>query len=99
MMQSYHSKRGETKRTKKARIVPQQRRQCRPTYIPVAMRLLANCYTPFTFYLYITYAQWCIAKNGGGYTQRGVAKGLKVPCLFMITEAVVKVRGGSAPLL
>ena len=21
--------------------------------------------------------QWCIAKNGGGYTQRGVAKGLK----------------------
>jgi len=26
-----------------------------------------------------------IAKNGGGYTQRGVAKGLKVPCLFMIT--------------
>jgi len=23
--------------------------------------------------------QWCIAKNGGGYTQRGVAKGLKVP--------------------
>ena len=27
--------------------------------------------------------QWCIAKNGGGYTQRGVAK---VPCLFMITE-------------
>jgi len=30
--------------------------------------------------------QSCIAKNGGGYTQRGVAKGLKVPCLFMITE-------------
>ena len=28
--------------------------------------------------------QWCIAKNGGGYTQRGVVKGLKVPCLFMI---------------
>ena len=53
MMQSYHSKRGETKRTKKARIVPQQRRQCRPTYIPVAVRLLANCYTPFTFYLYL----------------------------------------------
>ena len=23
--------------------------------------------------------QWCIAKNGGGYTQKGVAKGLKVP--------------------
>ena len=30
--------------------------------------------------------QWCIAKNWGGYTQTGVAKGLKVPCLFMITE-------------
>jgi len=30
--------------------------------------------------------QWCTAKNGGGYTQRGVAKSLKVPCLFMITE-------------
>ena len=29
--------------------------------------------------------QWCIAKNGGGYTQRAVEKGLKVPCLFMIT--------------
>jgi len=28
--------------------------------------------------------QWCIAKNGGGYTQKGVVKGLKVPCLFMI---------------
>jgi len=30
--------------------------------------------------------QWCIAENGGGYTQRGVTKGLKVPCLFMIAE-------------
>ena len=43
-----------------------------------------------------------MAKNGGGYTQTGVAKGLKVPCLFMISEVstVVKVRGargGSAP--
>jgi len=35
-------------------------------------------------------AQWCIAKNGGGYTQRGVAKGLKVPCLFMITEVSIR---------
>ena len=25
-------------------------------------------------------SQWCVAKNGGGYTHRGVAKGLKVPC-------------------
>ena len=35
-------------------------------------------------------APWCIAKNGDGYTQRGVAKGLKVPCLFMITEVSVR---------
>ena len=34
--------------------------------------------------------QWCIAKNGGGYTQRGVAKGLKVPYLFMITEVSIR---------
>jgi len=34
--------------------------------------------------------QWCIAKNGGGYTQRGVVKGLKVPCLFMITEVSIR---------
>ena len=37
-----------------------------------------------------TRIQWCIAKNGGGYTQRGVAKGLKVPCLFMITEVSIR---------
>jgi len=37
-----------------------------------------------------TYTQWCIAKNGGGYTQRGVAMGLKVPCLFMITEVSIR---------
>jgi len=30
------------------------------------------------------------AKNGGGYTQMGVAKGLKVPCLFMITEVSIR---------
>jgi len=35
-------------------------------------------------------SQWCIAKNGGGYMQRGVAKGLKVPCLFMITEVSIR---------
>jgi len=35
-------------------------------------------------------AQWCIAKNGGGYMQRGVAKGLKVPYLFMITEVSIR---------
>ena len=34
--------------------------------------------------------QWCIAKNGGGYTQRGVAKGMKVPWLFMITEVSIR---------
>ena len=36
-----------------------------------------------------TCTQWCIARNGGGYMQRGVAKGLKVPCLFMITEVSI----------
>ena len=34
--------------------------------------------------------QWCIAKNEGGYTQTGVEKGLKVPCLFMITEVSIR---------
>jgi len=37
-----------------------------------------------------SYTQWCIAKNGGGYKQRGVAKGLKVPCLFMITKVSIR---------
>jgi len=36
------------------------------------------------------YLQWCIAKNGGGYTRRGVAKGLKVPCLIMITQVSIR---------
>jgi len=35
-------------------------------------------------------SQWCIAKNGGGYTHRAVEKGLKVPCLFMITEVSIR---------
>ena len=35
-------------------------------------------------------SMWCIAKNGGGYTQTGVAKGLKVPCLFMIAEVSIR---------
>jgi len=34
--------------------------------------------------------QCCIAKIGGGYTQTGVAKGLKVPCLFMIAEVSIR---------
>ena len=38
----------------------------------------------------VSVRQWCIAKNGGGYTQRGVAKGLKVPWLFMITEVSIR---------
>jgi len=37
----------------------------------------------------LTCTQSCIAKIGGGYKQRGVAKGLKVPCLFMITEVSI----------
>jgi len=39
---------------------------------------------------YIMSNQWCIAKNGGGYTQTGVAKGLKVSCLFMIDEVSIR---------
>ena len=38
----------------------------------------------------VVFTQWCIAKNRSGYTQRGVAKGLKVPCLFMITEVSIR---------
>ena len=34
--------------------------------------------------------RWCIAKNGGGYTQTGVAKGLKIPCLFMIAQVSIR---------
>jgi len=44
----------------------------------------------FSIYELAYYWQWCIAKNGGGYMQRGVAKGLKVPCLFMITEVSIR---------
>ena len=33
---------------------------------------------------------WCIAKNGDGYMQRGMAKGLMVPCSFMITEVSIR---------
>ena len=29
-------------------------------------------------------------RNGGGYTQRAVENGLKVPCLFMITEVSMR---------
>ena len=39
--------------------------------------------------------QWCIAKNEGGYMQTGVAKGLKVPCLFMITEVSIRYQKNS----
>jgi len=46
----------------------------------------ASCIGTLSFPIHVPCSQWCIAKNGGGYTQRGVAKGLKVPCLFMITE-------------
>ena len=40
--------------------------------------------------IYVHREQWRIAKNGGGYTQTGVAKGLKVHCLFMITEVSIR---------
>jgi len=35
------------------------------------------------WYAVLGCTQWCIAKNGGGYTQRGAAKGLKVPSLVI----------------
>jgi len=43
-----------------------------------------------TSYHYHGKNQWCIAKNGGGYTQMAVENGLKVPCLFMITEVSIR---------
>ena len=46
----------------------------------------------YSFLPFSASTQWCIAKNGGGYTQRGLAKGLKVPCLFMITEVSIRCR-------
>ena len=45
------------------------------------------CHTVQSFH---AVTQCCIAKNGGGYTQTGVAKGLKVPCFFMITEVSIR---------
>jgi len=53
---------------------------CRPSNSVKALK--ANTYIPVE--TVDSNNQWCIAKNGGGYTQTGVAKGLKVPCLFMI---------------
>jgi len=44
-------------------------------------------------------SQWCIAKNGGGYMQSGVAKGLKVPCLFMITKVSIRCQKNPRRLL
>ena len=41
-------------------------------------------------YQHNTNTQWCIAKNGGGYTQTGMEKGLKVPCLFMIAQVSIR---------
>ena len=38
-----------------------------------------------------TCEQWCIAKNGGGYTQGGVARVKPcIPCLFMISEVSIR---------
>ena len=45
---------------------------------------------PRQFYFILNQKQWCIAENGGGYMQRGVPKGLKVPCLFMIAEVSIR---------
>jgi len=58
--------------------------------------IFSKCFMHFTcgrgsmLVILLAAAQWCIAKNGGGYTQRGAAKGLEVPCLFMITEVSIR---------
>jgi len=53
-------------------------------------RIYSDCSTHEISLTIIGCGQWCIAKNGGGYTQTDVAKGLKVPCLFMITEVSIR---------
>ena len=60
------------------------------TFIHQNGRYRQRQYLQQTKTLHATYYQWCIAKNGGGYTQTGVAKGLKVPCLFMIAEVNIR---------
>jgi len=55
----------------------------------LSLRWLSNATTLWTRYTK-GHNQWCIAKNGCGYMQWGVAKGLKVPCLFMITEVSIR---------
>ena len=38
----------------------------------------STTYSPSGEGPFVPCCQWCIAKNGGGYTQTGVAKGLEV---------------------
>jgi len=52
----------------------------------IPLPLTVSCFSK----IQIGFTQWCIAKNGDGYTQRGMAKGLKVPCSFMITEVSIR---------
>ena len=61
---------------------------CHLGYKRTKEKLRLNFFWPGMSKTIREYVQWCIAKNGGGYTQRGVAKGMKVPWLFMITVAV-----------
>ena len=49
------------------------------------------------FVVVVWHVQWCIATNGGGYTQRGVAQGLKIHCLFMITEVSIHTHPFNGP--
>ena len=74
-------------------LAPLQLRARRRQHLPLPRRagthlLVAMIITPHP--IAERSAQWCNARNGGGYTQAGVAKGLKVPCLFMITEVSIR---------
>jgi len=64
-----------------------QTRQQQQVLNSLCNNLLLMMVPPITWNCYY---QWCIAKNRGGYMQRGMAKGLKVPCLFMITEVSIR---------
>ena len=68
------------------------RSQCCPSVCVCVCGLetLNRCRDIFDLILCYKYLhdQWCIAKNGGGYTQRGVAKGLKVPYLFTLSKLI-----------
>ena len=64
--------------------------RCRLACGPAAATVKSRLVFTFLVPAHLGSPQWCIAKNGGEYAQTGVAKGLKVPCLFMITEVSIR---------